>query len=603
MISVPAGVGGSWPPGVVLAGWFGVGGGLRRRGGVVLSESPGFGVLWGDGVRYHAEAGVHVFVYGTVTGTTDGQVFDRSRDAVGVARLFLDEGVMGLGRLTGLACVVVWDERNDTAFLIRHPGGAPRLVYRIDGESVEWATRLEPLIRPDDRPDYIAYTEGLRIGSTLPPRTMIDGISAVLPGHALEITRGTTRSISLWNPTWNEVNNHPLEQRLDTLDRLINTAIEGWMSTTTKTPAILLSGGIDSVGLAASLHRLGINVTAYTVTFEDDTSLIVEYVQADLVAQHLQIPHHPILYKPQFIEDHLDWMATWYEAPIGYGLHTAQLAPLAANNHDLVFGGTGPEWFYPSDNERRWRPLVDHLRPQTAGSLAASMRGLRRIRGGRGLQAALARRGRDDITRAISEGGPSSSEELLATLVPPGLLEGTATAIATSLAEAQARVTTQDHLARIAFGWVHHGYDDRSAFWMDRWAEAYGMRSALPLIDARISDFVASLKRGIDRREFRDLATRSLPRDLAYNRKVGQSLPLDRWFRNQLADLIHDRLANNDLDGYLDTNTVNTIITEHTSGQHDHKWLIWKLLNLTAWHQNFEHMRHDTPVPSGQGPR
>ncbi len=83
-----------------------------------------------------------------------------------------------------------------------------------------------------------------------------------------------------------------------------------------------------------------------------------------------------------------------------------------------------------------------------------------------------------------------------------------------------------------------------------------------------------------------------MPRELAYRRKVGQSVPLTQWFRGPLASMVTERLANvSTLDGLVDQSSVDTLVAQHQAASVDHRWMLWKMLALSAWKQRFDELR------------
>ena len=76
--------------------------------------------------------------------------------------------------------------------------------------------------------------------------------------------------------------------------------------------------------------------------------------------------------------------------------------------------------------------------------------------------------------------------------------------------------------------------------------------------------------------------------------KMGFGVPLDRWFRGELASELRSVL----LDpatlsrGLFRPETVARLLDEHVRGQRDHAYRLWALLVLELW---FRH--HGAPAP------
>lgn len=73
-----------------------------------------------------------------------------------------------------------------------------------------------------------------------------------------------------------------------------------------------------------------------------------------------------------------------------------------------------------------------------------------------------------------------------------------------------------------------------------------------------------------------------LPKDILYRRKMGFSVPIDRWFRGALADRVA-ALANGSHvagSGWFDMNYFAACAAAHRSGRADHSRLLWQMLML-----------------------
>ncbi len=587
----------SWPPIADLFGVFspaGVDGAVE----VFRSEAPAHQVLTltetvavavsNKTAHARVEDGSAIFVKGTIVGPPWGT------DLQELLSLVQQRGLDVLGDLLGLAAIAFWDAQSQTLSLIRHPGGAPRLAYRIDGGSVWWSTRVDQLARPGDEVDPAAVTNSLRFGSLIPGQTMYAAIRSLIPGHALQVSERGVEHKRIWRPAWEPRNEtRPTAETVEELDALLSDSISSWHSTTAMEPALLMSGGIDSVGLAAAMHRLGMEFTTYTLTFSGEVGIIDEFSEAALVANHLGVEHVPIVYGPEFIEQHIDWMVAHYESPFGYAAHTANLAPVAQAGHELVFGGTGPDTWYLTGSDERWKFIQGFIPRPVAGAATKAMRPLNNIRGIKGLSDSLDRYARGPLEAVLDGLGPAvPHSEIHQFITEPGLVDAAWLTAKESVAAFFGDQPLNDLSAVESFGWNYFTYPERGTHWMTRWPEAYGMRSALPYTNPEFPRILARLaNKGPDRCELRELARKSLPENLAFNRKIGQSLPLASWFRGPLRELVHDRLANlENQTALIDHGVVRRHLDEHMSGERNHQWLLMKLVTIEAWNRRFSEL-------------
>ncbi len=122
---------------------------------------------------------------------------------------------------------------------------------------------------------------------------------------------------------------------------------------------------------------------------------------------------------------------------------------------------------------------------------------------------------------------------------------------------------------------------------------AHSVEARSPFLDHQLMEFAASIPprlkiRGRETKHLLKAALRGRIPDAIIDRpKMPFSVPLARWFREELRDLpgeyLLDRRA---LDrGYFERATIERIIDAHRNGAADHSSRIWTLLQLELWHR------------------
>jgi asparagine synthase (glutamine-hydrolysing) len=87
----------------------------------------------------------------------------------------------------------------------------------------------------------------------------------------------------------------------------------------------------------------------------------------------------------------------------------------------------------------------------------------------------------------------------------------------------------------------------------------------------------------------KEIAARSLPRDVIYRPKHGFSLPVDDWFRGSWAAAAHDIIFSDQSRdrGYFDYEYIESLWNAHRHGTANHGVRFWSLLWLEMWLQMF----------------
>ena len=129
----------------------------------------------------------------------------------------------------------------------------------------------------------------------------------------------------------------------------------------------------------------------------------------------------------------------------------------------------------------------------------------------------------------------------------------------------------------------------------DKMSMAHSLEARSPFLDHFLMEFVASLPadmklRGRQKKYLLKQSLRGKVPDIILDRpKMGFCVPLARWFREELKEILMDTLHSSRARqrGYFKIAQVDSLLKEHQSGQTDHSPKLWDLLVLELWEQMF----------------
>jgi asparagine synthase (glutamine-hydrolysing) len=124
---------------------------------------------------------------------------------------------------------------------------------------------------------------------------------------------------------------------------------------------------------------------------------------------------------------------------------------------------------------------------------------------------------------------------------------------------------------------------------------AHGLEGRSPLLDhvvmERAAHLPADLKlRGTEKKYLlKRIARGLLPDDVIDRPKMGFGVPLARWLRGPLRDVVHDVVLGPRLRqrGYFKMDAIERLVSDHETGRSNAQYQIWNLLMLELWHQTF----------------
>ena len=252
----------------------GVGLGSRRLSILDLSDRGRMPMQTGDG-RYHIVYNGEVYNAAELRHRlrTKGYVFRSQTDTEVVLYSYADEGPAMLDRLNGMFAIGIWDAVDRTLFLARDRMGVKPLYYSDDGSALRFASEEKALFVAGVPKtfDQDRWEELLCFRYVAGEGTPFAGVRKVLPGHYVLWRHGEVRSRRWW---------HLADRARDLREQGPRDA-SGWFRETFDeavnlrrisdvSVGVLLSGGLDSSSVAASLARqAGSGVDSFTVAFDE----------------------------------------------------------------------------------------------------------------------------------------------------------------------------------------------------------------------------------------------------------------------------------------------------------------------------------------------
>jgi asparagine synthase (glutamine-hydrolysing) len=126
---------------------------------------------------------------------------------------------------------------------------------------------------------------------------------------------------------------------------------------------------------------------------------------------------------------------------------------------------------------------------------------------------------------------------------------------------------------------------------VDRAAGAVGLEVRAPFLDTALVDFACRLPAHLRLRGrspkfvLKRALEHRLPQEILARKKQGFAVPVARWLRTDLAQLLRDELAPGKIkrEGLFDPEQVGRLVHDHLSGRHDWRKALWTLLTFERW--------------------
>jgi asparagine synthase (glutamine-hydrolysing) len=282
--------------------------GMRRLS--IIDPVGGRQPMWdyrtGLGVVYNGA----VYNYKTVRACLEksGMSFQTSCDTEVVLKSLALNGASAVHEWNGMFGVAAWNDREKKLLLIRDRMGVKPLYYYWDGTTLLFASEIKALLAANvfsRRLNRQALWDYLTFRYVPGPETMWENIWKLPPGHRLEWSPNTEPRVSRYWQTDVISEDEPvdIEARTREFTDLFLDSVAQRLLASDVPVGVMLSGGLDSSGIAAAAVELGHKqFQTFSVGFLDGG----EYSELDYarkVAKHLGLQNHQIVVDRQrFLE-------------------------------------------------------------------------------------------------------------------------------------------------------------------------------------------------------------------------------------------------------------------------------------------------------------
>lgn len=533
-----------------------------------------------------------------------GHEFRTGTDTEVLVTLFEEEGAGCLDRLNGMFAIAIWDRETGSLFLARDRlGKKPLFYYESDGQFA-FASEIKALlpapfvktrIRPDAVRDFFAY-------QYVPdPKTIYRSIHKLPPGHWLSTDGKSSKLTQYWDVSFADTMAGSVDQLAGGLHELIDDAVRQRMVSDVPLGAFL-SGGIDSSAVVGLMAKHADHpVTTCSIGF--DSKRFDEVLWAKKVAEQFGTDHHEFTVRENVAESLAD-IARYFDEPFADPsfvptFFVSRLArqqvtvALAGDGGDENFAGYRKYAIDQTENRLRNR-FPEALRQGLFPSLAraAGMVGAGPFRKAQSLLNTLS----VDPARAFYLTNCFFRPALWDQLVTGDLKRETGGYDPAEVTiEQYHRADTDNHLSRILYTDLKTYLPGDILVKVDRMSMANSLETRAPLLDYRVVEYAAAIPphlklNGKDKKHILKKAfTPMLTDDILYRKKMGFSVPLAQWLREEIRPLA-DSIFRNDAGGLaqcFDMARVRQLWDQHLSGDSRHTQELWSMVAFELWWQQY----------------
>jgi asparagine synthase (glutamine-hydrolysing) len=521
-----------------------------------------------------------------------GHRFRSQTDTEVLVHLYEEMGPSFVKELDGMFALAVWDERVQQLLLARDRVGKKPLFYYEGAEFLAFASEIKALIAHPRVPAEVEtklLSACLSFGYVPCPRTLYRGIHQLPPGHFAVLRGHKLRIEAFWQLQMHPSNGIRFQDACEEVRVLLRNAVKKRLVSDVPL-GVLLSGGVDSSIVAALASAEVAKLKTFCAVFPEDP-VFNEAEFARVVAKRFATDHHELEVRPQ-ASDLIEKLVYHHDQPFvdSSAVPTYLISRLARQHVTVVLNGDGGDETF-AGYKRFWNALMLQQIPRWASRSAGRLFSLLPLRKTR-LQQRL-RRLADISLRPIEERYPFYVSLFLSCLdeiVRPEIRREEVDPLF-SYRAIDAGTKGLPPLGRLLFLNYREFLLNDLNVKMDRCTMANALEARSPFLDTALIEFAGRLPdsyklHGRTRKYILKAAFQNLlPANILYRRKRGFMVPLRRWFRTDIKDLLQDMLLPRSarLYDYLQPDTVQRFVAEQLSSGFDWSDQLWLLLTLEIW--------------------
>ncbi|MCS7013663.1 MAG: asparagine synthase (glutamine-hydrolyzing) [Chloroherpetonaceae bacterium] len=249
--------------------------------------------------------------------------------------------------LRGMFAFVIWDRVERKLFAARDRFGQKPLLYAKVGEQWVFASELKGILASGLVARKLclqAVDELFETGSVMQPHTIVEGVFALMPAHALVLQDGKEKMWRYWAPNFQPTNSKAPaynDAKAELRARFIETVRQHLISDVPL--GVFLSGGVDSSLIVAIMRTLGQETKTYSIGFDVGGSAYNETSFAKQVAKRYGTIHTEIVLSEHDISKDLEHLVEGIDQPSHDGMNTYFVSKFARQYVTVALSGLGSD--------------------------------------------------------------------------------------------------------------------------------------------------------------------------------------------------------------------------------------------------------------------
>ena len=526
--------------------------GHRRLSIIDLSESANQ-PMWDVTHRYLIVYNGEIYNYKEVAAQLKGYPFRTHSDSEVILASYATWGIHCLEKLNGMFAFAIWDTKEEVLFVTRDRLGKKPFYYYFTAQHFVFSSELRSLLASGLVPKQLEesyLSEYFMYQAAMNEHTLVQGVKRLQAGHYAIIKDGRMTELPYWGYTGIEPSDDNYSTAKNKVKTLFLEAVRLRMVSDVPVGAFL-SGGIDSSLIVACMaEQSSVPINTFTVSFDEKE--YDESIYAQQIATQYKTNHHRMLIKPVEFLDSIDEILGSMDMPSGDGPNTYLVAKhtrqagikvaLSGLGGDELFAGYNKFLIYKRLVKYKW---LLRTSPALVRRMSADL--LRSLLPGPKFNKLTYLYGLDkwDLSTLYPILRRTYSiDQIKSLLVNPNLHDG----VEERLANILPSVAWMGDLSKCTIGELETYTRDILLRDTDQMSMAHALEVRVPFFDYHLVEYLLSLSDEVKfphtpKQLLVEAMAPRLPAEISQRRKMGFTLPMAHWLKNELTSMTQTKIA------------------------------------------------------------
>ncbi len=533
-----------------------------------------------------------------------GHKFKTQSDAEVLLYAYKEWGIDCLNYINGMFAFAIWDEKKNQLFIARDQIGIKPLFYYYDKDRFVFASELKTILQHPNierkinlsaLSDYISY-------QCIPaPETMFQLIKKLEPAHYLIIKDNQINIKKYWEVNFNKKIKISEIEAIDETFNYFKYIVKQHLISDVPI-GLFLSGGIDSTLVTTAVKEItSKEIKTFSIGF--DYEPISELKYSRFVAKTLETEHTEIILKPEvlnilpkLIEHYGEPFADSSAIPTYYISNETKKyvkVAIAGDGGDELFAGY--EVFGQLNLIKNFNPLLTLFQP--------FIKSIKNIYGKKDSKRKIAKLLR--FLTIISSNKNKIYPLLRCTYyneLKENLFNEKFKRRINIINSYQKyldifnKTNTKDFIEKMLEIDLKFTLPHLLLTKVDIASMANSLEVRVPFLDKRFVEFSASLpvetkiQKNTGKYILKKILKKYFPDDFIYRKKMGFSIPLNKWMCEEMKDYIKDILFSDTKinSTFFNEKYIEKLYKEHINKKEDNSATIWMLIILKLWINRFK---------------